>query len=261
MRYLLTFLTLIVILTTPLFAQAEVYPPIETEAGTVIDGDTFITREGQHVRLLGINTPEKQHGSQPQEQGAYEATQFLKKLLPKGVPVKLVFDETERDRYGRLLAHVYLEDGTWVNKRLVEEGLAHVYTFPDNRSHINELLTAETSARHAHKGIWKLPRWDIVKAEPLPSRYLSGKFVLVEGTPIKAAKVNNVIYLNYGDDWRTDFTLEIPPEAQKLFKAQGVEPLIAFIDKPILARGRLKPVNGMLITITHPEQIQPAAAK
>lgn len=261
MRYLLTFLALVVLNTTPFAAYADVLRPIETQVGSVIDGDTFITREGQHIRLLGINTPEKKRDANPAEEGAYAATEYAKKILPKGKNVTLKFDENDHDRYGRLLAHVYLDDGTWVNKQMVEEGYAHVYTFPDNRSHIDELLNAETQARRAGKGLWQQRRWQILEAVPVPDKYQAGKFQLVKGTPIKAAKVKGVIYLNYGDDWRTDFTIEIPPAAQKLFKAEGVEPLIAFIDKPIIVRGHLKPVNGMLIRVTHPEQIQPASAE
>lgn len=261
MRYLLTFLALVVFHTTPFASMAEVLRPIETEVGTVIDGDTFITREGQHVRLLGINTPEKKRDANPAEEGAYEATNYAKSLLPKGTPVTLKFDENDRDRYGRLLAHVYLNDGTWVNKKLVEEGYAHVYSFPDNRSHLDTLLAAETKARRQHKGIWQQRRWEILNAQPLPDKFKVGKFQLVKGTPIQAAKVKGVVYLNYGENWRTDFTIEIPPYAQEAFKDEGIEPLTAYIDKPIIVRGHLKPVNGMLIRVTHPEQIQPATAE
>ena len=261
MRYLLTFLALIVLNTTPLVTHAEVLRPIETQVGTVIDGDTFITREGQHVRLLGINTPERKHDANPAEEGSYEATKYAKSLLTKGANVLLKFDENDRDRYGRLLAHVYLDDGTWVNKKLIEEGYAHVYSFPDNRSHLSELLEAETQARQRQKGIWQQRRWLILNAEPLPDKFNVGKFQLVKGTPLKAAKVNGVVYLNYGENWRTDFTIEIPPQAQDSFKEEGIEPMTAYLDKPIVVRGHLKPVNGMLIRVTHPEQIQVIPAK
>lgn len=234
--------------------------PLQTQIATVIDGDTVITREGLHVRLLGINTPEKSRDANPSEEGATAATQFTTKLL-KGQQVTIKFDETPKDRYGRHLGHIYLTDGTWANKRIVEEGFGHVYSFPDNRSLLTELLAAETQARRAKKGIWQQRRWAVLPADPLPSRYTMGQFHLVQGTPLKAAKVNGVIYLNYDENWREDFTVEIPPEAQALFAEANINPETDFLNRPILVRGRLKPVNGVLITVTHPEQIQPASTE
>mgnify|MGYP005840655051 FL=1 len=64
------------------------------------------------------------------------------------------------------------------------------------------------------------------------------------------------IYLNYGENWRTDFTVEIPTEFLDLFSREGIDPLKNYTNKNLLVRGRLKPVNGVLITATHPEQIR-----
>lgn len=263
MRYLHTFLLSFVACLAIFMVGAEGHAavrPIQTQIGAVVDGDTVITREGLHIRLLGINTPEKKRDANPAEEGANAATQFTTKLL-EGQNVTIRFDATEKDRYGRYLGHIYLADGTWANQRIIEEGHGHVYSFPDNRKLLNELLTAETGARRAQKGIWQQRRWAILPATPLPSRFTIGRFHIVEGTPIKAANVKGMLYLNYGDNWREDFTVEITPEAQAMFKDQGINPETAFVGKPILARGRLKPVNGVLITVTHPEQIQPASAK
>lgn len=258
MNYLRLLTLVLCLFTLPCVAAEHAWAaprPIDTTVASVIDGDTFVTQQGQHVRLLGINTPEIKHDYNPSEEGGTEAKTYATQLL-NGKAVRLVFDQNDHDRYGRLLAHVYLKDGTWVNKDLVEKGYAHVYTFPDNRSHIAELLAAETAARTAKRGIWQQRRWETLHAEPLPNRYKMGKYNLVEGTPIKAAEVKGVIYLNYGDNWRKDFTVEIPPAAQKLFKAENIDPLTAFTNKRLIVRGRLKPVNGVLITVTHPEQIQ-----
>ena len=253
----LLFFVAVFVATAAAYAQI---PPLKTQIATVIDGDTVITREGVHVRLLGINTPEKSRDANPSEEGATAATQFTKQLL-EGQHATIQFDETQKDRYGRHLGHIYLADGTWVNRRIVEEGYGHVYSFPDNRSFLGELLAAETKARHAKKGIWQQRRWAVLPAVPPPSRFTMGQFRLVKGTPLKAAKVNGVIYLNYGENWREDFTIEIPPQAQLLFNQAGINPETAFVNQPILVRGRLKPVNGVLVTVTHPEQIQPAAAE
>lgn len=228
---------------------------IESHVTSVIDGDTFVLEDGTHVRMLGINTPEKARGGKPEQKGSTEATAATTQLI-KGKVVKLVFDDNRTDRYGRTLAHIYLPDGTWVNKELVARGLAHVYSFPDNRILINDLLKAETSARNKNLGLWQQEDWKVLSAIPIPPKSFVGKYRLVRGTPIKAITVNDVIYLNFAENWRTDFTIEIPTSTLPLFKSAGINPLTDYIGKEIIVRGRIKPVNGILVTVTHPEQIQ-----
>ena len=225
----------------------------------IVDGDTVVV-DSHNVRLLGINTPEKARGTAPAEPGAKKATKKLRALLtgPDGTfrHVKLTYDTNKTDRYDRLLAHLYLTDGTWVNKALVEAGVAHVYSFPDNRAHVPALLKAEKQARAAGKSMWQHPNWQVLDAKNLTPDARIGQFRLVKGKPLKAAKVNKRIYLNYGADWRTDFTVEIPKEFWPLFENAGINPLTHYSNKTVVARGRLKPVNGVLITVTHPEQLQ-----
>ena len=225
----------------------------------VIDGDTIVV-DGHTVRLLGINTPEKARKNSPAEPGAGKATRTLKNLLKSGgnkkPTVSLDYDANKTDRYDRLLAHVHLQDGTWLNKALIEKGVAHVYSFPDNRSRLHKLLAAEEQARKAGKGMWQHPTWQVLDAGKLTPDQRIGQFRLVRGTPIRAARVGERIYLNYGENWRTDFTVEIPTEFLDLFSQDGIDPLKNYTNKKLLVRGRLKPVNGVLITATHPEQIR-----
>mgnify|MGYP006271034061 CR=1 FL=1 len=225
----------------------------------VLDGDTIVV-EGQTVRLLGINTPEESRDNHPAEPGAAEATRTLKGIIAAGgsknPTVRLAYDGNKTDRYDRLLAHVYLPDGTWLNRALLKAGVAHVYSFPDNRAHLRELLTAEADAREAGRGMWQHPDWQVLDSENLKPDARIGQFRLVRGTPLKAARVGERIYLNYGPDWRTDFTVEIPLEFIDLFEESGIDPLQDYPSHQLLVRGRLKPVNGVLVTVTHPEQIQ-----
>ena len=60
------------------------------------------------------------------------------------------------DRHGRLLAHLYTEDGIWIQGALLNQGMARVYSFPDNRALISEMLAQEKIARAAEKGIWQV---------------------------------------------------------------------------------------------------------
>ncbi len=242
-----------------LFAYAGlllVWSPANTEVmaqvDKVYDGDTFQTRSGEIVRLLGINAPEPADGKRPAEPGGTAASAFARQLLADQT-VRLVFDTKKTDRYDRTLAHVYLTDGTWVNRALVAAGQAHVYSFPDNRSYIEELLQAEAKARAANKGIWALPRWQVRQAATCCPNEQIGQFHLIEGVIQRVAWVKGHVYLNFGDNWRTDFTAEIPPEMTENFNTIWLRQLQG---QRVRVRGMLKPVNGVLVTLTHPEQIE-----
>ena len=82
-----------------------------------------------------------------------------------------------------------------------------------------------------------------------------GTFQLIEGRVLDAAKVKGTVYLNFGADWRTDFTISIPREALKLFEVDGVDPL-SLIGESVRVRGWLIKRNGPMIRATHPEQIE-----
>jgi micrococcal nuclease len=123
----------------------------------VVDGDTIRVRLGgrdETVRLIGIDTPETVDPRSPVECFGEEASDHTKALLPEGTAVRLVADVEARDRYDRLLAYVYRDDGTFVNLALVEDGYASVLTFPPNVAHVSELTAAAARARDAGRGLW-----------------------------------------------------------------------------------------------------------
>jgi micrococcal nuclease len=131
-----------------------------TEASTttvteVIDGDT-IKVGTETVRLIGIDTPESVKPGMRVECGAKQASAFVK-ALATGRHVRLVTDPTQdrRDRYGRLLAYVDLEDGTSVQERVLRAGWASVYVY-DHRPfrRLRTFTDASDAARAAHRGVY-----------------------------------------------------------------------------------------------------------
>jgi micrococcal nuclease len=119
----------------------------------ISDGDTLTVRDGEKtykVRLHGIDCPEK---GQPFGRAATEYTA----RLAQGRPVRVV--ERSRDRYGRVVADVWLEDGTWLNHALVREGLA--WWFRRYAARDKALAELEEKAREARRGLW-------AEAEPVP---------------------------------------------------------------------------------------------
>ncbi|MCY8152001.1 thermonuclease family protein [Bacillus paralicheniformis] len=129
---------------------------IEAPVIRVIDGDTFVANvDGQKekVRLILVDTPETVHPTKPEEPYGKEASNFAKKTLSKQT-VQLEMDVEKRDKYGRLLAYVYLKDGSSFNKVLLEKGYARLAVFPPNIKYEDEYKQAEEAAKEKALGIW-----------------------------------------------------------------------------------------------------------
>ena len=134
-----------------------------------VDGDTLKLSNRERVRLIGIDTPELHYSEKLlrdsrksgkdiktiQALGAKSAA-FTKELC-EGKKVRLEFDVEKRDRYGRLLAYVYLEDGTFVNARIMEEGYAQTLTIPPNVKYADRFAELQREARDKRKGLWSNP--------------------------------------------------------------------------------------------------------
>jgi len=116
----------------------------------VIDGDTVKLQNGETVRLLGINAPEK---GQPYYE---ESTNRLKQLI-EGKEVILEKDVNDKDQYGRLLRYIFLNDEN-INVKLVREGLATAYIIPPNIKYEAELKEAENEAKNSEINIWRQPK-------------------------------------------------------------------------------------------------------
>ncbi|MDQ6973105.1 MAG: thermonuclease family protein [Mariprofundaceae bacterium] len=146
----------------------------------IFDGDTFKTTRGEHIRLLGINTPEVAHSQSPGQIMGQAASKELARII-SGKTVRLAFDQQHKDVYGRTLAQVYLRDGSWVNGEMVRRGMAHVYTFVPNLRWAEKLIRLEGIARQSRLGIWKTSRFSVLDAGKVDSSHL-GQFRIVQGS-------------------------------------------------------------------------------
>jgi len=127
----------------------------KAEVLRVIDGDTIevdLDGDEEHVRYIGIDTPESAIPGEPVECFGKEAAAANEDLVD-GETVRLVFDAERRDRYGRLLAYVYA-DGTFVNARLVEAGYATTLEIEPNTSRAGRLGRLEAAAGREGEGLW-----------------------------------------------------------------------------------------------------------
>jgi micrococcal nuclease len=107
---------------------------------------------GERVRLIGIDAPEEGHPGRPGECFARQATAFLRRLA-LGRQVELETDVERRDRFGRLLAYLWLGDRL-VNETLVVEGYAVAGTYPPNVRYQQRLDAAQHRARTGQGGLW-----------------------------------------------------------------------------------------------------------
>ncbi len=147
--------TLLALLPAPVASQAD---SAVVQVVRVIDGDTIqvccIFGDRVKVRYIGVDTPETHHPMRGVEPYGMEAAEANRKLVD-GKTVRLEFDVQQLDRYGRTLAYVYLEDGTFVNAWLVEHGFAQVMTVPPNVKHQEPFLKLQREAREAERGLWR----------------------------------------------------------------------------------------------------------
>lgn len=123
----------------------------------VIDGDTIVVSPNEKVRLIGVDTPETVHPKKAIACFGQEAKQFTRNAV-EGKTIRLVLDKVNtkrqhKDRYRRTLAYAYLADGTLLNRELIRQGYAHVYTrFPFG--HLVEFRELERTARANSMGLW-----------------------------------------------------------------------------------------------------------
>ncbi|MBM3525842.1 MAG: thermonuclease family protein [Alphaproteobacteria bacterium] len=224
----------------------------------IVDGDTLVLEpavDGRTVvRLVGIQAPKLplDRPNFPAWPLADEAKSALERLV-LGKKVTLGFGGQPSDRHGRHLAHLQTDDGIWMQGAMLRQGMARVYTFPDNRARAREMLAIETEARTNRRGIWAHPYYAIRTPESVGRDI--GTFQIVEGEVLSAAKNKGRVYLNFGPDWRTDFTASLSAEAARLFQKQGLDPL-ALKGKRVQVRGWVTKANGPAIEFTHPEQMQ-----
>jgi len=125
----------------------------------VIDGDTFWMKnqggQTEKIRFIGIDAPEcRKSAHKDIQRFGKESKDFLVGFL-KGKKVALEYDVERYDRYGRTLAYVYLEDGTFLNEYLIKNGYAKVVTFPPNVKYHRQFVIAERYARQHQLGMWR----------------------------------------------------------------------------------------------------------
>jgi micrococcal nuclease len=135
--------------------SAQMNTPDQGICTRVVDGDTIVVKlngQEEKVRLIGVDTPETVHPSKPVEYFGKEASRFTRQMV-EGRRVTLEYDWQRRDKYGRLLAYVFLENQTMLNEEIVKQGYGFAYTrFPFK--YLEKFRGLEREARENNRGLW-----------------------------------------------------------------------------------------------------------
>jgi endonuclease YncB( thermonuclease family) len=220
----------------------------------IIDGVTLELDNEKKVRLTGVWVP-WETGNDPGE-NVQKAVVLLKKIaygrfvrLYQGVKQ----DVGRTNRMGDILAQAERDDGMWLQGALIYAGLGFVMTSESNPELAERMYKVEEDARKRKAGLWADPRWGILTPEQVPA--FVNEFRIVEGTVFSTAMRNNVFYINFGRDWKTDFTVSVPSNRRVAFARAGMD-MQKLNGKHIRVRGWVRHYNGPMIEVTHPQQIE-----
>lgn len=245
---------------TPPSGDCELQPgPVRTVA-RVLDAETVQLDDGREVRIIGALAPRARDavanpGEWPAEQ---EAIAALTELV-LGHSVKLAYGGGRRDRYGRHLAQLFVEkdgESQWVQGWMLANGHARFYGLFDNFSCAQELRAQEAQARTQRIGIWSVA---LYRPKPAANAQISmalrSSYQIVEGRIANVSRTKSAVYLNFGQDWKTDFTIKVAKStlSANAAWAAGLEGLQG---KSIAVRGWIERGNGPLVELINPAQLE-----
>src|ERR1700679_592469 len=233
--------------------------PVEAASVQVVrveKNGALILDDGRAVHVEGLLLPAGARDRGPD----FLASQALNELstLTHGRGATLTDMPPKEDRYGRVRAQVFLPDETdpWLQVAMLRRGLARVSLAPDRRECAHELYAAEAGARAAKNGLWASPAYAI--RTPYDLARDTGTFQVVEGEVLAATMKDGRAYLDFGPDWRTDFTVSIAPDDMRTFETVGVDPR-TYQGNTIRVRGFLQQLDGPEIEVASPEAIEVVA--
>jgi len=157
----------------------------------VNDGDTIVLSDGRHVRYIGINAPEIAHENLKAEAFGYAAKKYNQSIV-QSKKVRLEFDKEKYDRYGRLLAYIYLSDGTFINKEMIEKGFAYLLPRSPNLKYEKMFLQTQRDAMSTKQGMWQ--NWNEQEGERYLGSKISKRFHLITCSYGKRIKKRNRVF-------------------------------------------------------------------
>ena len=211
----------------------------------VYDGDTVKLEDGRRLRFIGINTPETGHRDQTTQPYANEAKALLQKLLDThNRTLHLQTGRQQRDHYGRLLAHAFLDGGDNIAVQLLRQGLATTLVVPPNTWGQSCYQQQEDMARVDARGLWGLDTYKAQEGRSLPLD--TRGFRIIRGTVEEVRQSRYQVWL----DLQGPLAVHISRKDLVNFEPGYLESLAG---SRIETRGWIKPVQGGLqMKVQHP---------
>tara|TARA_R110002126_G_scaffold13118_1_gene56225 strand:- start:463804 stop:464700 length:897 start_codon:yes stop_codon:yes gene_type:complete len=215
-----------------------------------VDSQRLLTSEGEIIYLEGLFIPEN-------EDNDIKTQQFIEEhYLDKDIDLYICKESKckSTDRYGHLRVHaVTQKDKTWLQAALLTTGHAQLRTRSDWPALITRMQRIESTARIEKIGLWLIPDLSIMDALKITDEQRG--FHLVEGRVHSVAMHKNIVYLNFGDNWREDFTVVVPSTMRRVFAKNGID-IMGKGGEILRVRGWIDSYNGPFIEIDHAEQIE-----
>ncbi|MFK7840605.1 MAG: thermonuclease family protein [Bdellovibrionales bacterium] len=221
----------------------------------VVSPVELLMEDGSIIRLVGIDIPTLNYDNPSAL--AVTARDIMRDLL-SGQRVE-VYQTRDRNvglinRMEHRLAHVKLvKDEIWAQGVLLKLGLARVKTTPYNDHMVPEMLVLEEKAREELLGIWEDDAYQVYDAQNAEGTI--GQYAVVQGRVESVALKKNRIYINFGKNWKSDFTVSIAPEDKRAFSKAKLDPL-NWGGQILRARGNIRDYNGPYMEISHPAAIE-----
>jgi endonuclease YncB( thermonuclease family) len=232
-------------------AECDSSPATTIAVAKILDGRTVQATDGAAVLLAGIEVPEA--SAQAVAQSRPPASVYLESET-LGRQVRLA-GATAPDRYGRVHAQLFLDDGRWLQGELVAAGLAIVHPEGDAEACIGALLELEQAARAARLGIWSDPDSPLRTADDPSLSERNGLYGLVEGRVLSVGFGSSMVFLDFGRDHRTDFTVMVPRPVVARLTDAGI-PVDAMKGRTIRVRGVIEESGGPAIRIADPNELE-----
>ncbi len=220
----------------------------------VLDGATLVLDDARIIRLAGVVPPLRPLDVGDEDAWPIEATArraLADLVVTKNVRVAATRNAT--DRHGRTLARVIREDDLWIGGAMIEAGFVRAGV--DDGPCRRQLLRREEKARAAGRGLWALPAFQVGRAGDPDLTRRAGRYALVEGRVLSVGEGRKVVFLNFGENWRKDFTAMLYGTGGRAWKTAGFDPK-KLAGQPVRIRGWLEANNGALIRVTKPAQIE-----
>jgi len=226
----------------------------QTDSGTVTavyDGDTIKVRlangQEEKIRLIGIDAPETNSEDEKTRLNSFYSKRFAFRSLYKK-PVRIEYDWEKRDKYGRLLAYIWTEDGTLFNEFIIQRGFAAAYTrFKYRQEYRERFVKAEKYAKTKGNGMWKKEPFHLITEQEVPAHM--GTLVSYGFTCEKIEDKENLILLVSKND-----NFGVPVYKKYLHFFPDINSLIG---EKVFISGLLEEYNGQpQIMLFLPSQIK-----